>query len=274
MDPHAYSRARAAAPGSPAYYTLLSLPPERRDDAVALHAWVQEIRAIADEVRDPGVARTKLVWWRDELARTFAGNPQHPVARAMARVIERHRIERADLEDVVQGAAMDLEYNAYPDRDALSVYCRRMGGVVQQQLAKVYGYSDARTLEHAEALGFAHELTRIVRDVGHDARHGRVYLPLHDMAAHGVTSEDLIHARESDNLGRLIGAQIARANEHFDRALALLPPADRKSQRPGLVQAAIDRALLKEIQADGCRVLTHRTALTPLRMAWIAWRTR
>jgi phytoene synthase len=94
------------------------------------------------------------------------------------------------------------------------------------------------------------------------------------MAEYGVTSDDLVHARETDGFRRLIAFQIGRANEYYERAMALLPPIDRKPQRPGIALAAIHRALLREIEADGCHVLTRRTSLTPLRKLWIAWRAR
>lgn len=250
------------------------LPPDLQRAAVALEAFRREVTGIANEVRDPGVARTKLAWWHGEIESLYAGEPHHPVTRALAAALAPHGIERGALEDVLQAAAMDLEYNAYPDVDALEVYCRRVRGVPQRLLSRVFGFDDAKTLEHAQELGIALELTRIVRDAGEDARHGRVYLPLHDMAEHGVTSDDLAHARETDAFRRLIAAGIARADARYDRAMALLPPGDRKSQRPGLVMAAIERALLREIEADGCRVLTQRTSLTPLRMLWISMRTR
>lgn len=274
MDPHEYCRQKAAASGSGFYYSVLSLPPERRRALTALRAFCLEVRNSVDEVRDPGVARTKLMWWRDELQRVFDGKARHPVARALAEAVAAHALDRSGLDDVIHGAAMDLEYNAYPDFDSLEVYCRRIGGAGSRLSAKILGFENAATPDYAGTLGIASELTRIIRDVGRDARRGRAYLPLHEMAEFGVTSDDLMHARETDGVRRLIAFQVARANAHFDRALALLPEVDRKRQRPGLISAAIDRALLAEIEADGCHVLTRHTSLTPLRMLWLSWRTR
>lgn len=274
MDPHDYCRRKAAPAGSAFYYSVRLLPPGRRRAAVALEAFRREVTGIANEVRDPGVARTKLAWWHGEVESLYAGKPHHPVSRALAEALAAYGIERGALDEVLQGAAMDLEYNAYPDLDALEVYCRRVRGVPQRLLSRIFGFEDAQTLEHGEALGIALELTRIVRDVGEDARRGRVYLPLHDMAEHGVTSDDLARGRETDGFTRLVAAEIARADARYDRAMTLLPPADRNAQRPGRVIAAIDRALLREIEADGYRVLTQRTSLTPLRMLWISMRTR
>jgi phytoene synthase len=274
VDPHEYCRQKAAASGSSLYYSLLLVPADRRAAVTALHAFAREIRDGLDEVRDPGVARTKLAWWQEEVGRLYEGKPRHPVTRALADAVTAYGIERNGLEEILLGAAMDLEYNAYPDFDALTMYCRRVGGAVSLLAAKIFGYRNPQTTQYAEALGVALELTRIIRDVGEDARHGRVYLPLHEMAEYGVPSDDLAHARETDNLRRLVAFQIRRANEYYERAIGLVPPIDRRPQRPGLALAAIQRALLREIEDDGCHVLTRRTSLTPLRKLWIAFRTK
>jgi phytoene synthase len=169
--------------------------------------------------------------------------------------------------------AMDLEYSAYPDFDALKVYCHRVAGVVGMLSAEIFGYEDPRTLEYAAGLGLAFQLTNIIRDVGEDARRNRIYLPLHELAEFGVTSEDIAQGRETGNFRKLMDFQIARAQRYYDEAFAKLPAVDRKSQRPGIVMAAIYRTLLDEIRDGGSHVLKSRTALTPIRKMWIAWKT-
>ena len=104
-------------------------------------------------------------------------------------------------------------------------------------------------------------------------RRNRIYLPLDELARFDLTADDLVALKEDDRFVRLIAFQTARAREHYARAFALLPASDRKSQRPGLVMAAIYRTLLDEIEASGGRVLNQRISLTPLRKLWIAWRT-
>src|SRR5688572_427373 len=273
LDPHEYCQQKAAASGSSFYYSFLFLPLERRRAITALYAFCREVDDVVDETKDAGVARTKLEWWRQEIVNVYHGGPQHPVARALAEVVGRYALPESELQEVIDGMAMDLEYNAYPDFDALKVYCHRVAGVVGSLAAKIFGYVDRRTLDYAEDLGLAFQLTNIIRDVGGDARRNRVYLPLHAMAQFGVSSEDLAQARETDNFRKLMDFQIARANAYYDEALRKLPPVDRKAQRPGLVMAAIYRTLLREIHADGSHVLTRRTSLTPLRKLWIAWKT-
>ncbi len=226
-----------------------------------------------DEVREPSVARTKLAWWREEVANIFHGRPQHPVALALSDVVAPYGLEETRLVEIIDGMQMDLDYNAYPDFDALKAYCHRVAGVVGILSARIFGFDDPRTLEYAADLGIAFQLTNIIRDVGEDARRNRVYLPLHELAEFGVTTEDIAQARQTEAFEKLIAFQIQRAERWYEQAFSKLPPVDRKAQRPGIVMAAIYRTLLDEIRGDGGRVLTQRTSLTPLRKFWIAWKT-
>jgi phytoene synthase len=139
--------------------------------------------------------------------------------------------------------------------------------------AGIFGYANPRTLEYAQALGTAFQLTNIVRDVGEDARKGRIYLPMEDLRRFEVTEADVLARRRSDAFARLMAFQVERAEARYRQALSLLPAEDRRAQRPGLVMAAIYRTLLDEIRRDGYRVLEHRVALTPVRKLWIAWKT-
>lgn len=273
MSPHDYCQKKAVASGSSFYYSFLFLPEDRRRAITALYAFCREVDDVVDETSDAGVARAKLAWWREEVRNIYHGNPQHPVARALREIVQPYAIEEAQLQEIINGMAMDLEYNAYPDFEALQVYCHRVAGVVGILSAKIFGYENPQTLDYAADLGLAFQLTNIIRDVGEDARRNRIYLPLHELAQFGVTTDDISQARETDSFRKLMEFQIARAHGYYDRALSKLPAEDRKAQRPGLVMAAIYRTLLEEIRNDGSRVLRQRTALTPIRKLWIAWRT-
>lgn len=276
-DAHQYCQDKAAASGSSFYYSFMFLPPERRRAITALYAYCREVDDVVDECTDEGVARSKLDWWRAEIGRLYQGNAQHPVTRALADVIKPFGIEQALLLEVIDGMAMDLDYNRYPDFDTLKVYCHRVAGVVGLMSARIFGYSDPKTLDYAAELGLAFQLTNIIRDVGEDARRNRVYLPLDELKAAGLEAAQIVHGDSTVESGepfrKLMAAQIERALASYDRAFALLPAADRKSQIPGIIMAAIYRTLLEEIRDDGAKVLTRRTSLTPLRKLWIAWKT-
>ena len=273
VTPDEYCQQKAAQSGSSFYYSFLFLPPQRRRAITALYAFCREVDDVVDECSDPALARIKLAWWRDELARLYAGAPQHPVTRALAAAIEPFGIKRELLVEIIDGMEMDLSQNRYPDFAALEQYCHRVAGVVGLLAASIFGYRDERTLAYAHTLGLAFQLTNIIRDIGEDSRKGRIYLPLDELRQFEVSAADILHARQSENFVRLMRFQIERAEGYYAKALTQLPPEDRKAQRPGLIMAAIYRALLGEIADDGCKVLSQRTALTPLRKFWIAWKT-
>jgi phytoene synthase len=273
MTPDEYCRQRAASSGSSFYYSFLFLPEERRRAITALYAFCREVDDVVDEVADRDVASAKLAWWRNEIRGAFEGSPQHPVARALQPVVAAFRLPQSHFQAVIDGMAMDLERDRYADFAELERYCHHVAGVVGLMSAEIFGYRDARTRDYAHDLGIAFQLTNIIRDVGEDARRGRIYLPEREFAAHGVTAAALLRREGGARFGAVMAEQVARARSWYRRALGALPAVDRRAQRPGLVMAAIYQALLDEIERDGYRVLDRRIALTPLRKLWIAWKT-
>ena len=273
MSPDEYCQQKAAASGSSFYYSFLFLPPERRRAITALYAFCREVDDVVDEVSDAGVARAKLAWWRTEVANLFAGHPQHPVTRALAPFAAPYGLDAARMNEIIDGMEMDLVRHRYADFDSLALYCHRAAGVVGQLSAGIFGYANPSTLEYAETLGIAFQLTNIIRDVGEDARRDRIYIPQEDLARFGLDAQDILARRDDARFRELMAFQADRAIGYYERAHARLAPEDRRNQRSGLVMAAIYRALLEEIRRDGFRVLDRRTALTPLRKLWIAWKT-
>jgi phytoene synthase len=273
MTPEEYCQQKAAASGSSFYYSFLFLPPERRRAITALYAFCREVDDVVDECSDAQVAAGKLAWWRAELDGLYAGRPQHPVTKALQAVLPQFALPQEQLLEIIDGMEMDLQQTRYLDFKALSLYCYRVASVVGLLAAEIFGHTDRRTLKYAHDLGMAFQLTNIIRDVGEDARRGRVYLPLDELKRFEVPVADILNARHSENFRRLMEFQIERAEGYYTQAMSQLPEADRKAQRPGLVMAAIYRTLLDEIKRDGCQVLNQRTSLTPLRKLWIAWRT-
>jgi phytoene synthase len=273
MTPDEYAQQKTAQSGSSFYYSFLFLPPPRRRAITALYAFCREVDDVVDEVADIGVARTKLAWWRTEVANLFAGHPQHPVTQALAPFTASHGIDAARMNEIIDGMEMDLVYHRYPDFDSLKLYCHRAAGVVGQLSASIFGYSNPATLEYAENLGIAFQLTNIIRDVGEDARRDRVYLPQDELARFGLGADDILARKGGAEFVSLMQFQTARAQSYYDLAFASLAPADRRNQRAGLIMAAIYRTLLGEIARDDFRVLEQRVTLTPLRKLWIAWKT-
>jgi 15-cis-phytoene synthase len=273
LTPDQYCQDRAAKSGSSFYYSFMFLPPARRRAITALYAFCREVDDVVDEGKDVGVARSKLQWWRAEVARLYDGQAQHPVTQALAAHLTPFAIEKRYLNEIIDGMQMDLEQLRYFDFEGLRLYCYRVAGVVGLLAAGIFGYTDPATQQYAKKLGEALQLTNIIRDVGEDARMGRIYLPQDDLARFGVSVQDILSNRSSPAFERLMQFQYERARQAYRDAYQLLPSADHRSQRPGLIMAALYSALLDEIKADGFKVLTQRTSLTPLRKLWIAWRS-
>lgn len=273
MTPAEYCQDKAARSGSSFYYSFLFLSRERREAITALYAFCREVDDIADECSDFALAETKLAWWRDELARTFAGHPTHPVSRALLPAIRTYDLSPEQFAEIIDGMEMDLQRVRYADFKTLQLYCYRVAAVVGQLAAAIFGYQARTTLKYAHDLGLAFQLTNIIRDVGEDARRNRIYLPQDEMARFGVQEQDLLNGRRSPAFVALMAHQVARARNFYRQALSELPESDRRSQRPGLVMAAIYQTLLQEIERDEFQVLDRRVSLTPIRKLWIAGKT-
>lgn len=274
MTPDEYCQSKAAGSGSSFYYSFLFLPPERRRAITAVYAYCREVDDVVDEVSDAAAAEATLAWWRTEVARLFGGHPTHPVTRALQPFIDgEFGITEARMSAVLDGMQVDLRQNRFLDCAALQRYAHLVAGVVGEMSAGIFGYRDPQTLQYAAHLGLALQLINIVRDVGDDARRGRIYLPLDEMQRFEVKASDVLASRYVDGFVPLMRFQAGRARATYQEALSLLPAVDRKAQRAGLMMGAIYAALLTEIERENFQVLHQRIALTPLRKLWLAWRT-
>jgi len=277
MTPEEYVQDKAARSGSSFYYAFRFLPPPRRAAITAFYAFCREVDDVVDEVHDPSVAATKLAWWRKEVVSAFGGQPTHPAMHALLPHTRAYGIEVSHLLAVVDGCEMDLQQSRYLDFTGLARYCHLVAGVVGEVAANIFGRSEDATIAYAHKLGLAMQLTNIIRDVGDDARRGRIYLPLNELKQFDVKAGELLERKApwgySERFTKLMQYQAERAHRSYDEALALLPATDRRAQRPGLAMAQIYRTLLREIEADDFQVLHQRVALTPLRKVWIAMQT-
>jgi phytoene synthase len=273
MNPDQYCQEKAARSGSSFYYAFLFLPPERRRAITALYAFCREVDDVVDECRETSVARMKLAWWRTQVDALYRGEAEHPVMKALAPHVEPFAIQDRQLYAVIEGMEMDLDQLRYPDWPALKKYCWHAAGVVGEMSAGIFGPASPDTLEYARQLGIAFQLTNIIRDVGDDARRGRIYLPQEDLDRHGVKTSEILNGVHTDRFVALMRFETERAREHYRAAMRALPESQRRAQRPGLMMAAIYGTLLDEMERDGWHVLDQRISLTPIRKLWLAWRT-
>lgn len=274
MTPLEYCKQKAAQSGSSFTVSFIFLPKTQREAMTVLYAFCREVDDVVDECSDYSVAQTKLNWWKSEIANLYANTPQHPVTKALQPVVAQFDLAQEHFLEIIDGMEMDLKFNRYEDFKQLQLYCYRVASVVGLLSAQIFGFKNRRTLKYAHDLGMAFQLTNIIRDVGEDARRGRIYLPLDELKKAKVSEDDILQSRETPQVKELIEYQIERAETYYDKALRELPTEDAKQQRTGLMMAAIYRTLLREIKADSAeKVLNFKTKMPPFRKFMLAMQT-
>lgn len=248
---------------------------EKRNAITVLYAFCRELDDVVDGCTDPNVAQITLNWWRSDLEKVFNNEmPEHPVHQALKDIRVSFDLPKNEFEALIDGMQMDLEQARYGSFDELKLYCHRVAGVVGCLIARILGFSNPKTLEYADKMGLALQLTNIIRDVGEDARQGRIYLPIEEMQKFDVPANVIMQCKPTDNFAKMMQFQVNRARETYREAMLLLPAEDKKSQKVGLIMAAIYYALLNEIDRDGAQnVLTYKIAIPSPRKKRIALKT-
>ena len=274
MKPIDYCKQKVAQSGSSFTVSFLFLPRDRRHAMTALYAFCREVDDVVDECTDYNVAQIKLNWWKSEIQNCYDKKPQHPVSHALQPFISTFNLDKAHFLAIIDGMEMDLKFNRYEDFEQLHLYCYRVASVVGLLTANILGYKNKLTLKYAHDLGMAFQLTNIIRDVGEDARRGRIYIPLDELKKANVSEADILQSRETSQVKALMETQIQRAETYYDNALRQLPSEDTSTQRAGLMMASIYHALLKEIkQMSAEKVLNRKTSIPTFRKIWLATRT-
>ena len=260
------------------YYAFLTLPRPRRDALYAVYAFCRTVDDIADLGQERGVdvatLRGELASWREEIARCYVrdGRPEHPIAQRLAVAVRTYPIPQEALTAIVDGVAMDLDGTVYETEDQLYPYCYRVASAVGLAAIEIFGYTDPAARRYATKLGIALQLTNIIRDVGSDARAGRVYVPREDLRHFGVTSDDLRPGRYTDAFRFLMAHQAARARRFYREAREAFPHKDARSLIPAEIMGQIYWALLGRIEASRYRVLDERVTVPAGRKVAIALR--
>jgi phytoene synthase len=257
------------------YYAFLTLPEERRRAIYSLYSFCRAVDDCADE--EGGGGEEGLDRWLGELDRCYTGAPQTELGRELADTIERFRIPRSVLDDVVAGCRMDLTEHRYATFADLRLYCERVASAVGLASIEIFGYTHPRTREYAIELGIALQLTNILRDIAPDAARGRLYLPLEDLARFGVEEEEILTpagpgAARRPEVGALLAFEADRARGHYAAAAERLPPEERRRMLPAEIMRSIYRAILEELTRRGHPIGGERVRLGRPRRAWIALR--
>lgn len=273
VKPDQYTQEKGAPLGSSAYYALLRAPAARRRALTALFALRRELEETVEQSSDTAVGDAKLAWWRRELHTIAAGQPAHPVAVELQAALDAAHVETTleAFSEIADGFAMDLAQARYLDLPGLQQYIRKVGGAFAAVLATPFkaGEDDR---EWAFGVGVALMYAEIVRDIGDDARRGRIYIPISEMQQFNVTAADIINRRYSEHFTALMRFQLDRAREALRTALSSASRVTLKRQPVLRAQIAIALALLDEIEGEQYQVLHQRIALTPVRKLWVAFR--
>jgi phytoene synthase len=258
--------------GTSFYYAFRLLPAAKRRAIYALYSFCRAVDDCVDEADGDGAAG--LDRWREEVERCYAGRPGTDLGRELADAVSRFPIPRGCLDDIIEGCRMDLTTTRYPRFEDLRVYCEHVASAVGLASIEIFGYKSPATRDYAVELGLALQLTNIARDVGADARQGRLYVPLEDLSRFGVTEGALLCAARGDaprpeGYDALCIFQAVRARSHYTIAAAALPREDRRAMLPAQVMGAVYRALLERVVAERFP-LDRRVSLSRGRKAWIA----
>jgi phytoene synthase len=248
------------------YWGFIALP---RPQRVAIYALYDFARQVDDAVDSPTThdPRSALEQTRRRLHRALAGEPDDEVTTVLARAVAAHRIPLAELEGLIDGVERDLTTARYANWDELAGYCRLVASTVGRMCVRIFGFDDEVALEYADDLGMAMQLTNILRDVRGDLEIGRVYLPADELAAHGISEQDLAGGRASPRWHEFVDFQARRARRLFASGLRV---ERHIPQRAGIcvrTMAGLYQEILAEIEQHPDVPLQRRLSLTPSRKA-------
>ncbi len=269
------------------YLGTLLMSPEKRRAIWAIYAWCRRTDELVD---GPGAEITTpetLELWEKQLESVFAGNPLDDLDVALVDTIQRFPLDIQPFRDMIAGQRMDLYRNRYQTFEELNLYCYRVAGTVGLMSTAVMGV-DTNThtapwnqhqqpycpIEEAVALGIANQLTNILRDVGEDARRGRIYLPLEDLAQFNYTEEDLFDGVVDERWRELMRFQIQRTRQFYIKAEKGIRSLSPDARWPVWSALMLYRQILDVIERNKYDVF-HQRAYVPsakkLRTLPIAW---
>lgn len=254
-------------------FSFFWLNPEQRAAMSVFYDFCRVVDDIADDTAAPAETKAAaLNAWRADLDAIATGQaPQLALAKELAPVVARFGVSVQNLHDIVNGVAHDLEPREYANFEELRQYCYGVASAVGLVSIRIFGCRDPRCPEFAETLGYALQLTNILRDVVEDKRtYGRVYLPSDEMAAFGVTAEQLAEPTAHPACARLFHLQYFRAKHYFNKARRLLPASDRQNLQAALMMAAFYEDILEKIACCGFQLTEQRVRVSKFRKVRLA----
>jgi phytoene synthase len=247
----------ARAHGRTFYLASRFLPPERRRAIHATYAYCRIADDIADHARDLARAERALDDWERQLV-----IPVDPVAVAFAAARARYDVPEAAVRELLAGVRMDLRPCRFAAWEDLRLYAYRVAGTVGLMVAPILGCQDEWALPYAVDLGIAMQLTNVLRDIGEDARRGRLYLPLADLEMFGCDPEAILQGRPNGGFADLLTFEIARARGLYADARRGLPALSPSGRLTALAGSELYATILTRIEENGFDVFATRASVS------------
>lgn len=253
------------------YFMSMLFSPPRALAIAAIYRFARTVDDLVDEPPPGTPPRMIPQLVLDEAAKLEAalrGNYREPEYRALHDTILRYRLPRYPFHDLVDGVLMDVERDRYDTFAELERYCYGVAGTIGLLISPVMDARGRGAEHHAKTLGTAFQLTNVLRDVGEDARRGRIYLPREDLERFRVTEAEILQGRLTPAFRALMEFQIQRAMTLYEDGAALLPLVPLAQGRLGF-RFAIDAysGILRKIRENGYDALTRRAYLSGLEKA-------
>ncbi|GJM99501.1 hypothetical protein PR202_ga16605 [Eleusine coracana subsp. coracana] len=246
------------------YLATQLMTPERRRAIWAIYVWCRRTDELVDGPNASHISALALDRWESRLEDIFAGRPYDMLDAALSDTVANFPIDIQPFRDMIEGMRMDLKKSRYRTFDELYLYCYYVAGTVGLMTVPVMGISPvskAKTetvYQGALALGLANQLTNILRDVGEDARRGRIYLPLDELEMAGLSEDDIFNGRVTDEWRSFMRGQIARARSFFRQAEEGATELNQESRWPVWASLLLYRQILDEIEANDYNNFTKR----------------
>ncbi|KAG2608674.1 phytoene synthase 1, chloroplastic-like isoform X2 [Panicum virgatum] len=246
------------------YLGTLLMTEERRRAIWAIYVWCRRTDELVDGPNANYITPTALDRWEKRLEDLFAGRPYDMLDAALSDTISRFPIDIQPFRDMIEGMRSDLRKARYKNFDELYMYCYYVAGTVGLMSVPVMGIapeSKATTesvYSAALALGIANQLTNILRDVGEDARRGRIYLPQDELAQAGLSDEDIFNGVVTNRWRNFMKQQIKRARMFFEEAERGVTELSQASRWPVWASLLLYRQILDEVEANDYNNFTKR----------------
>lgn len=253
------------------YYSFSLLSPEKRDAMNTVYAFCRQTDDIVDTNDIPEDTKfEKLVKWRNEVELALKGNSEYVLLNRLIEIAQKFNIPFDPIFDLIDGMKMDIENKRYLNFDDLMNYCYKVASTVGLMCIEIFGYNNKSTKDYAINLGYALQLTNILRDVGEDADNGRIYLPMQDLSTHKISEYDIFTKKFSSNFKELMRQEAQKAKDLYTKANTFLDIDDKKSMFAARAMQHIYFKLLEKIEENNYNIFDKRISVPTYQKAYLS----